>query len=80
MRWNTVRTLRWVMVGVGLVAGIVLLTAGATLFGVILLVMATLRVAMLLAVRRRMRLVTPAVRPVDSSRRPAEPDAGHRVS
>jgi len=55
MQWNTVRTLRWVIVAVGLVAGVVLLEAGATLIGVILLVMATLRIAMLLAMQRRMR-------------------------
>jgi hypothetical protein len=53
MRWTTVRTMRGAMVAVGLVAGVVLLLAGATLLGVVLLVMATLRLAMLVAVRRR---------------------------
>jgi hypothetical protein len=55
MNWNTVRTMRWVLVGVGLVAGLALLAAGATLIGVVLVVMATLRIVMLLAVQRRMR-------------------------
>ena len=41
MRWNTVRTIRWAMVAVGLVAGVALLAAGATLIGVVLLVMAS---------------------------------------
>ncbi len=53
MSWNTVRTIRWAMVAVGLVAGVALLAAGATLIGVVLLVMAALRLAMLLAMRRR---------------------------
>jgi hypothetical protein len=58
-QWNTVRTLRWVIVGFGLVAGLVLLTVGATLFGVILVVMATLRIAMLVSMQRRMRSFSP---------------------
>ena len=55
MRWNTVRAIRWVLVGVGLVAGIALLASGATLIGVVLVVMASLRLVMLLAMQRRMR-------------------------
>ena len=42
MRWNTVRTIRWAMVAVGLVAGVALLAPGATLIGVVLVVMAEL--------------------------------------
>jgi hypothetical protein len=53
MSWKTVRTMRWVIVGVGLVAGVALLAAGATLIGVVLVVLAGLRIAMLVAVRRR---------------------------
>jgi hypothetical protein len=53
MSWNAVKAIRWTMVAVGLGAGIALLAAGATLFGAVLLVMAALRVAMLLAMRRR---------------------------
>jgi hypothetical protein len=53
MRWNTVRTIRWAMVAVGLVAGVALLAAGATLVGGVLLVMAALRLTMLLAMRRQ---------------------------
>ena len=53
MRWNTVRTIRWAMVAVGLVAGVALLAAGATLIGGVLLVMAALRLTMLLAMRRQ---------------------------
>jgi hypothetical protein len=55
MQWNTVKTIRWIMVGVGLVAGVALLAAGATLIGVVLLVMATLRLVMLLSMQRLMR-------------------------
>ncbi|HEY3670704.1 MAG TPA: hypothetical protein VGN51_07210 [Acidimicrobiia bacterium] len=49
------RTIRWAIVGVGLVAGIALVAAGATLIGVVLVVMAALRIVMLLAMRRRTR-------------------------
>src|SRR5262245_51781154 len=55
MGWNGIRTLRWVIVGFGAVAGVVLLAAGATLFGAVLLTFAVLRLAMLLAMQRRMR-------------------------
>ena len=55
MRRSTVKTIRWAIVGVGLVAGIALLAAGATLIGVVLVVMASLRLAMLLVTRRRTR-------------------------
>jgi hypothetical protein len=51
MQRRTVRTIRWVIVAVGLVAGVTLLAAGATLLGIVLLVMASLRVALLLAMR-----------------------------
>jgi hypothetical protein len=54
MRWNTVKTVRWALVGVGLAAGIALLAAGATLIGVVLVVMAGLRLVMLVAMQRRM--------------------------
>jgi hypothetical protein len=46
--------MRWVLVGVGLVAGVALLAAGATLIGVVLGVLAGVRIAMLLAMQRRM--------------------------
>ena len=52
MRRDTVTTIRWVMVGVGLVAGLALLATGATLIGVVLLVMACLRGALILAMPR----------------------------
>ena len=55
MRRNTVRTIRWVIVGVGLTAGLVLLATGATVIGSVLVVMATLRVVMLARGRRRTR-------------------------
>jgi hypothetical protein len=60
MQWNTVRTIRWAIVGVGLVAGIALLAAGATLIGIVLVVMASLRIAMLLTMQHRMRAFTSA--------------------
>ncbi len=53
MHENTVRTLRVAIVAFGLLAGAVLLAAGAPLIGAILLVMAVLRGAVLLAMRRR---------------------------
>jgi hypothetical protein len=46
--------MRWVLVGVGLVAGVALLAAGATLIGVVLVVLAGVRIAMLLSMQRRM--------------------------
>ena len=52
---NTVRTMRWVIVGVGLTAGLVLLATGATVIGAVLVVMATLRIVMLAVGRRRTR-------------------------
>ena len=55
MRGNAVRTLRWVIVGFGLLAGVVLLVAGATLIGVVLLTFAVLRLAMLVAMQRQWR-------------------------
>jgi hypothetical protein len=60
MQWNTVRAIRWAIVAVGLGAGIALLAAGATLIGIVLVVMASLRIAMLLTMRRRMRAFTNA--------------------
>jgi hypothetical protein len=53
MQSSTVKTLRWAIAGFGLVAGVVLLAAGATLIGVVLVVMASLRIAMLVAMRGR---------------------------
>ena len=58
MRGNTVKTLRWVLAAVGLAAGIVLLAAGATVIGVVLVVMAGLRIAMLVAMQRQLRSFT----------------------
>jgi hypothetical protein len=63
MQWNTVKTIRWVMVGIGMVAGVALLAAGATLVGVILLVMASLRLVMLLSMQKRMRSFAPGGSP-----------------
>jgi hypothetical protein len=54
MNWNHVRTLRWLIAGFGLVAGLVLLAVGQGLIGGILVVMAGLRIAMLLSMNRRM--------------------------
>jgi|1186.fasta_scaffold386055_1 hypothetical protein len=54
MNWNHVRTLRWLIAGFGLVAGLVLLAVGQGLIGGIMLVMAGLRIVMLLPMNRRM--------------------------
>jgi hypothetical protein len=53
MHWDTVRTLRWVMVVFGVIVGVVLLAVGATVIGLVILVMALLRAAVLIAMRRR---------------------------
>jgi hypothetical protein len=55
MRGDAVRTVRWVIVGFGAVAGVVLLTVGSPVIGAILLVMAALRAVMLVALQRRGR-------------------------
>jgi hypothetical protein len=47
--------MRWVVVGVGLAGGVALLVTGATLIGVVLVVMASLRIAMLVATGNRRR-------------------------
>lgn len=65
MRWDTVRTMRWVIVGFGALAGVVLLAIGAPVIGVVLLVMAVLRAVVLLAMKRRWR---GASRPGDGGR------------
>ena len=39
MTWKTVRTIRWLLAAVGLALGLVLLAAGATLAGAVLLVL-----------------------------------------
>ena len=53
MNWDHVRTLRWLIAGFGLVAGLVLLAFGQGLIGGILVVMAGLRIVMLLSMNRR---------------------------
>src|SRR5689334_3164134 len=55
MRGDTVTTVRWLIVGVGMAAGIALIATGATLLGAVLLVMAGLRLALLLATRQGRR-------------------------
>jgi len=55
MRRNTVKTIRWVLVAVGLLAGIAFLAAGSTLIGVVLVVMAGLRAVMLAAMDQGLR-------------------------
>src|SRR4051794_28211061 len=52
MRRDTVRTVRWVIVGFGALAGIVLLAVGSPVIGVILLVMAVLRAILLITMHR----------------------------
>lgn len=59
---NSVRTLRWVIVGFGLAAGGVLLAGGNTIIGVVLLGMGGLRLAMLMAMRRQRRSFAAAPR------------------
>jgi hypothetical protein len=53
MHGNHVRTLRWLIAGFGLAAGLVLLAYGQGLLGGIMVVMAGLRIVMLVSVNRR---------------------------
>ena len=55
MRWSTVRTIRWALVGVGVALGVALIALGAVVIGVVLVVMAGLRAALLVALERRAR-------------------------
>jgi hypothetical protein len=47
--------LRWVMAGLGAVLGVVLLSGGHPVVGVVLIALACTRMAMLVGVRRRRR-------------------------
>lgn len=58
MTWKTVRTIRWVLAGAGMALGLVLLAAGATLVGAVLVVLAILRIVMLTTIQRRTRSAT----------------------
>lgn len=66
MRWSSVRTIRWVLVGVGLTLGAVLIGVGAVVVGVVLVVMAGLRAVLLVALERRARVL--GSEPVDGRR------------
>ena len=49
------RTTRWVMVGIGLVGGLLLVAVGATLVGAIVAGMAVARAVVMLVMTRKMR-------------------------
>ena len=55
MHGDAVRTLRWVIVGFGLLAGVILLAVGATLVGAVILTLAVLRLTLLVTMQRRWR-------------------------
>ena len=55
MDWNSIRTMRFLFFGVGLVGGVILLAAGETLIGGLLVAMATVRIVLLVSMQRRMR-------------------------
>jgi hypothetical protein len=76
MHSNSVRTIRWLMAGFGLLAGTVLLVIGSGLIGGILIVMAGLRIAMLLTMERRMRALRSGSAPTSTS--PGRGRAGDR--
>ncbi len=54
-RRHTMRTTRWVMVGIGLVGGLLLVAVGATLVGAIVAGMAVARAVVMLVMTRKMR-------------------------
>jgi hypothetical protein len=54
-RRRNLRTLRWVMVGIGLVGGLLLMAAGATLTGAIIAGLAVARGVVLLVTSRQVR-------------------------
>jgi len=58
-RRRTMRTVRWVMVGVGVVAGAVLIVAGATLVGVVIAGLAVMRGVVMLTIGRQMQRRAP---------------------
>ena len=54
-RRRTMRTMRWVMVGIGLIGGLLLMAAGATLTGAIVAGLAVARGVVLLVMTHRLR-------------------------
>ncbi len=52
---TSIRTMRLLFFGVGLVGGVILLAAGETLLGGVLIAMATVRIVLLVSMQRRMR-------------------------
>jgi hypothetical protein len=61
-------TMRYLFFGVGLVAGIILLAAGQTLIGAVLLTMATVRIGLLVSMQRRRRSWSSPARGASSRR------------
>ena len=54
-RRHAMRTMRWVMVGIGLVGGLLLIAVGATLVGAIIAGMAVARGVVMLVMTRKLR-------------------------
>jgi hypothetical protein len=52
---TSMRTMRFLFFGVGLVGGVILLAAGDTVIGGVLVVMSTVRIGLLVSMQRRMR-------------------------
>src|SRR4249919_3338710 len=52
---TSIRTMRLLFFGVGLVGGVILLAAGETLLGSVLIAMAAVRIVLLVSMQRRMR-------------------------
>ena len=52
---TSMRTMRYLFFGVGLVGGVILLAAGQTLIGGLLVAMAAVRIVLLVSMQRRMR-------------------------
>ena len=55
MRGTSIGTMRYLFFGVGLVGGVILLAAGETLIGGLLVAMAAVRLVLLVSMQRRMR-------------------------
>ena len=65
---TSMRTMRFLFFGVGLVGGVILLAAGQTLIGGLLVAMAAVRIVLLVSMQRRMRSSASQARGVNGRR------------
>ena len=69
MNGTSMRTMRYLFFGVGLVGGVILLAAGQTLIGGLLVAMAAVRIVLLVSMHRGMRSSSSQAPRVDGRRR-----------